>query len=91
MTSLVQARVPKSSAHEAMTTGRRYGGPQAVEAGIVDAAVPLEDVVSRASAWVAPLAKNDPGTLGTIKGRMYEREIALLRDREANALVVPGD
>lgn len=90
MTALVQARTLKRSAHEAMTTGRRYGGPDAVEAGLVDEAVELDQVVARAVEWVAPLAKNDAGTLGTIKGRMYAREIALLRDREANSLVVPG-
>lgn len=89
MTALVQSRNLKSAAHEAMTTGRRYGAPEAVEAGLVDEAVPLDDVVARAIEWVGPLAKNDGGTLATIKGRMYAREIALLRDREANALQIP--
>jgi enoyl-CoA hydratase/carnithine racemase len=90
MTALVQARNLKRSAHEAMTTGRRYGGPEALEAGLVDEVAPLEEVLSRAVERVAPLAKNDGGTLATIKGRMYAREIALLRDREANAFAVPG-
>jgi enoyl-CoA hydratase/carnithine racemase len=89
MTALVQARNLKRSAHEAMTTGRRYGGPEAAEAGLVDEAVPLDEVVARAVEWVAPLAKNDGGTLATIKGRMYAKEIALLRNRDANALSIP--
>ena len=61
MTALVQARNLKRSAHEAMTTGRRYGGPEAVEAGLVDEAVPLDDVVARAVERVAPLAKQRSG------------------------------
>ena len=90
MTALVQARNLKRSAHEAMTTGRRYGGPEALDAGLVDSAVSLDEVVARAVEWVAPLAKNDGRTLATIKERMYAHEIALLRDREANALSLPG-
>jgi enoyl-CoA hydratase/carnithine racemase len=89
MTALVQARNLKRSAHEAMTTGRRYGAPEAVEAGLVDEAVPLDDVVARAVERVAPLAKNDPSTLKTIKQRMYAGELALLRDRDANSLEIP--
>ena len=76
MTALVQARNLKRSAHEAMTTGRRYGAPEAVEAGLVDEAVPLDEVVARAVERVAPLAKNDPGTLKTIKQRMYAGALA---------------
>ncbi len=90
MASLVQSRNLKRAAHEAMTTGRRYGAPAAVEAGLVDEAVALDDVVARAVEWVGPHAKNDGGTLATIKQRMYSGTIALLRDREANALTVPG-
>ena len=89
MTALVQARNLKRSAHEAMTTGRRYGAPEAVEAGLVDEAVPLDDVVARAVERVAPLAKNDPATLKTIKQRMYAGALAALRDRDANSLEIP--
>ncbi len=86
MAALVQARNLKRSAHEAMTTGRRYGGLEAAEAGLVDEAVELDHVVARAIERVAPLAKNDPKTLGTIKQRMYAGTLAALRDREANSL-----
>ena len=90
MTALVQARNLKRSAHEAMTTGRRYGGPEAVEAGLVDEAVPLDDVVARAVERVAPLAKKIRGRLKTIKQRMYAGALALLRDRDANSLEIPN-
>jgi enoyl-CoA hydratase/carnithine racemase len=89
MAALVQARNLKRSSHEAMTTGRRYGAPEAAEAGLIDEAVPLDDVVARAVERVAPLAKNDPATLKTIKQRMYAGALALLRDRDANSLEIP--
>lgn len=37
MNALIRARLPIATAHEAMTTGRRYGGEDAREAGIVAA------------------------------------------------------
>jgi enoyl-CoA hydratase/carnithine racemase len=89
MAALVQARNLKRSSHEAMTTGRRYGGTEAAEAGLIDEAVPLDEVVARAVERVAPLAKQDPGTLKTIKQRMYAGAITLLRDRDANSLEIP--
>jgi Delta3-Delta2-enoyl-CoA isomerase len=90
MTALVQARNLKRSAHEAMTTGRRYGGPEAADAGLVDEAVPLGDVVARAVERVAPLAQQDAGTLKTIKQRMYAGALSALRDRDANSLEIPN-
>ncbi|HME04202.1 MAG TPA: enoyl-CoA hydratase-related protein, partial [Solirubrobacteraceae bacterium] len=39
MTALISARLPVATAHEAMTTGRRYGGEEAAAAGVVDEAV----------------------------------------------------
>ena len=84
MAAIIQSKMLKRTAHEAMTTGRRYGGADALRMGLVDEAVPQDEVVSRAVEWVAPLAKHDPGTLGTIKERMYASTLASLRDTEAN-------
>ena len=44
MASLIQARLPKLAAHEAIVTGKRYGGAEALERGIVDYAVPEVDL-----------------------------------------------
>jgi hypothetical protein len=52
--------------------------------------VPLDEVVARAVERVAPLAKQDPATLKTIKQRMYAGALALLRDRDANSLEIPN-
>lgn len=90
MTALIAARLSSRAAHDAMITGRRYGGGDAVAAGIVDEAVDFEQVLPRAIERAAALAGKDPTTMATIKQRLYVNAIAALRDREANALVVPG-
>jgi enoyl-CoA hydratase/carnithine racemase len=90
MTALIAARLSSRAAHDAMITGRRYGGGDAVAAGIVDEAVDFEQVLPRAIERAGALAGKDPTTMATIKQRLYVNAIAALRDREANALVVPG-
>src|SRR6478609_7918024 len=45
MSALVRAKLPIRTAREAMLTGRRYGGPDAVAAGIADEAVAEDQVV----------------------------------------------
>jgi Delta3-Delta2-enoyl-CoA isomerase len=90
MSSLIAARLAPSAAHEAMTTGRRYGGRDAAAVGIVEAAVAAEEVVPRAIARAAELAAKDPATLGTIKRRLYAPVLAALRDAAGNGLAVPA-
>lgn len=79
MTALLAARLPAPTAHEAMTTGRRYGGPDALAAGIVDEVADEGDVLGRALARAQALAGKDPATLGTIKRRLYADALATLR------------
>jgi enoyl-CoA hydratase/carnithine racemase len=81
MAALIQARLSKAAAHEAMTTGRRYGGVEAEEAGIVDAAVVEDEVVSTAIVRAAALAGKHGPTLGAIKEGMYSETLTLLRDQ----------
>ena len=89
MAALIQARLAPKAAHEAMTTGRRYGGADAAAADIVDAAVPLEEVLPAALALVRPLAAKNPQTLHAIKSGMYptalNRPPRILTPRESNA------
>lgn len=79
MSALLQARLSKRTAHEAMTTGRRYGGPDAVAAGIADVAVAEADVLPTALERAGALADKDPKALGTIKARMYAPAVEALR------------
>ena len=78
MAALIQAKLSPRAAHEAMTTGRRYGGEEAAAAGIVDATASEAEVLSSALAIAAPLAGKDPATLAAIKSTMYAGTTAVL-------------
>jgi enoyl-CoA hydratase/carnithine racemase len=78
--ALIQSRLSKRAAHEAMTTGRRYGGPEALEAGIVDAVAPEDELMASATELAGRLAGKAGATLGTIKEGMYAKALGLLRE-----------
>jgi Delta3-Delta2-enoyl-CoA isomerase len=86
MAALIQAKLTPAAAVTAMTTGRRYGGLEAVAAGLVDLAVPDAEVLTKAIELVRPLAGKDPGTLGAIKATMYATAIAALQSASDIAL-----
>ena len=90
MDALIVARLSPQAAHEAMSTGRRYGGLEAQAAGIVQEAVEEQQVLPRAIELASALAGKDPATFGAIKRRLYAAPLAALRDREANALLGAG-
>jgi Delta3-Delta2-enoyl-CoA isomerase len=81
MSALIQARLTPQTAHEAMTTARRYGGSEALTAAIVDRAVGEDAVRSTAVEIAAAQAGKAGPTLATIKARMYAPLLGLLRDR----------
>jgi Delta3-Delta2-enoyl-CoA isomerase len=80
MSALIAARLSARVAHEAMTTGRRYGGEVAAVAGIVEEAVEADALLPAAIERAAALASKDPATLGAIKRRLYASTLAALRD-----------
>ncbi len=79
MSALIAARLPIRTAHEAMTTGRRYTGPDAALAGIVEDAAAEDDVLPLAIERAAALAGKNPDTLKAIKQRLYHDTIVALR------------
>ncbi|MDX3525231.1 enoyl-CoA hydratase-related protein [Streptomyces sp. ID05-39B] len=80
MSALIQSRLTPQTAHEAMTTARRYGGQDALAVALVDRAVD-EDAVSRTAIEIAHAQVGKAGdTLGTIKARMYASALDALRD-----------
>ncbi|MEV6349334.1 enoyl-CoA hydratase-related protein [Actinoplanes sp. NPDC051851] len=81
MGALIQSRLSVRVAHEAMTTGRRYGGADALADEIVDHAVEESAVRATAVEIAAANVGKAGETLGTIKARMYAPAIATLRDR----------
>ncbi|PGH47922.1 enoyl-CoA hydratase-related protein [Streptomyces sp. Ru87] len=82
MSALIQARLTPQTAHEAMTTARRFGGHDALAAGVVDRAVEEDAVRPTAVELARSLTSKAGDTLGTIKSRMYAPALGLLRDRE---------
>ena len=79
MMALISSRLSPQVAQVAATTGRRYGGEEALAAAIVDVAVPAESVLPTALELAAPLAGKASDTLGTIKQRMHAGVLAALR------------
>ncbi|MGW3116810.1 enoyl-CoA hydratase-related protein [Streptomyces sp. NPDC001107] len=80
MSALIQSRLAPRTAHEAMVTARRYGGHDALAAGIVDHAVAEDAVRTTALALAQPLTAKAGDTLATIRTRMYAPALAALRD-----------
>jgi len=79
MSALIAARLAPATAHEAMTTGRRYGGDDAAAAGLVDVAVGEADVLPVALERARALAAKDPATLAAIKEGLYAAALGALR------------
>lgn len=79
MSALIQARLSPATAHQAMTTAHRYGGDDALAAGIVDAAAPEDEVLPVALELAGVLAPKAGPTLAAIRTGMYARVLEELR------------
>ena len=79
MAALIQSKLIPATAHEAMTTGRRYGGKDAEAAGLVDEAVRESEVLASALNRARALAGKNPQTLAAIKAQMYKPQLEALR------------
>jgi enoyl-CoA hydratase/carnithine racemase len=71
MAALIQAKLTPQAAVASMTTGRRFGGPDAQAYGLVDATAGEGAVTVAATDLLRPLAGKDSGTLGAIKQVMF--------------------
>lgn len=80
MAALIQSRLTPATAHEAMTTGRRFGGTDAAGAGLVDEAVAEDRVLAAALTRARGLTGKNPQTLAAIKTQMYVGPLAALRE-----------
>jgi Delta3-Delta2-enoyl-CoA isomerase len=76
--SLLKAKLPRLTAHEALVTGRRYGGSEAVAAGIVRQVASEDEVLAEAVKIAAGLAGKDRRTLAEHKRLLYGDAIAIL-------------
>lgn len=80
MAALIQAKVSPRTAVAAMTTGHRFGGGEALAAGLVDATATEAELRDTALDRLAPLLGKKPATLGAIKSTMYSAVTAALSD-----------
>jgi enoyl-CoA hydratase/carnithine racemase len=71
MTALISSRLAPTVFRDAILTGARIGGADALTQRIVDEAVAAEDVLPRACTRAAALAGKDRGTYGALKRGMY--------------------
>lgn len=78
MTALIQAKLPKRTAHEAVVTGRRYAGAAAAAAGIVDEALAEEALLARAVELAAGLAGKRRDTMAVLKRGLYPEALRAL-------------
>jgi enoyl-CoA hydratase/carnithine racemase len=75
---LITARLQPHVAHVAMAFARRFTGPEALAAAIVDVVAPEDEVIARAVTLAGALAGKDRGTLAAIKRGLYARPLELL-------------
>ncbi|HZQ31312.1 MAG TPA: enoyl-CoA hydratase/isomerase family protein [Mycobacterium sp.] len=78
MAALIQAKLTPQAAVASMTTGRRFGGPDAAAIGLVDATAADGEVPRAAAEMLRPLGDKDPGTLGAIKQTMFRQAVDAL-------------
>ena len=77
MVAIVRAHVPMAAASEAMLTGRRYTGPEALQAGVVQETAGEEQVLERAVELAAEVGAKDRTVLAVHKKRLYEDVAAI--------------
>jgi enoyl-CoA hydratase/carnithine racemase len=78
LATLLQTKLPAATSFEAMLTGRRYGGIQALAAGIVDEALPLEELRSSAFNRAQSLAPLAGRSMQRIRMQMCRQALDLL-------------
>ncbi|MGW7339687.1 enoyl-CoA hydratase/isomerase family protein [Streptomyces sp. NPDC054808] len=71
MAALIQAKLPVQTTVESMTTGRRYGGDQALAAGIVQHTETSEQLLGQALRLLSDNGDKHPGTLHSIKAAIF--------------------
>jgi len=77
MFAVITAKLPARTAQEAIMTGRRYGGDEAVAAGIAHRAVSEDRVLAEATALAALHAAKDRRTLAAHRRLLYGEVMAI--------------
>jgi len=86
MMALIESRLSPTVFRTSILMGTRFGGLEAKELGIVDEAVPSDQVLARAIARASSMANKGRDIYRTLKRTMYAEAIALL---ESGAMDLP--
>lgn len=78
MAALIQSKLTPRAAVDSMTTGRRFSGPMAEEAGLVDGVAGEAELLDAGIARVAELTGKPAHTLGAIKSTMFAEAVRRL-------------
>ncbi len=76
--ALATSRLPSRAAHEALVTGRRYRGPEALDRGLVDGLASEHDILGAAVDVAKQVAHTRGQALADIKHQMYGEVVAQL-------------
>jgi Delta3-Delta2-enoyl-CoA isomerase len=76
--ALLATRLPKRTLTEAINTGRRWSGPDAVAAGFVDRTAPEAEVVPLAVEHARSLADKDRGVIAVHKRLLHHEALEIL-------------
>ncbi len=87
MAALIQGKLTPAAAVASMTTGRRFGGPEARDLGLVDDIAGESELVEHTTDRIRGLAGKDRGTLGSIKSTMFGSAVTALRPASAGSPV----
>lgn len=82
---MVGAKLPQAAFHEALTTGHRYGGEEALTVGLVDDTAGEDDLLGMAVERAQSLAVTRGRSLGEIKKTMYAQVLYSLQVAVADA------
>lgn len=79
--AVLRAKLPAPSVLDALLTGRRYGGAEARDAGLVHAVAGEDDLLDAAVGLVRDLAGKAPSTVAAIKAQQHRAALAVLDAR----------
>lgn len=85
MTALIGSRVPPQSFHEAIISGRRYGGADACKRGFVEQSCREEDLLATACARAKRLSGHDRETVTSMKRSAWGDIVDALLDTAPNS------
>lgn len=76
--AVLRAKLPPAAVLHALLTGRRYGGPDALAAGLVDGVAPEGGLLEAAVDLVRDLVGKAPATVAAIKAQQHRTPLAIL-------------